>query len=212
MNINIPDEYKVNSKIPIKEFIPKFLKPEQKRRIRNSIRSVIITHQIAGQKIPSFVDENNRCEVIQFFDIEIGNIKEAPFVANIYQAVIKSPCVIHFYDAVSESYSFGLKRLNRQDENEVVVEYAFITKPFSRVLPSSQKDALLSAISYENIRCKVNKLSFYNEMFVRPISSIMTRHIKKRWNCWNTNLYDADKNGCTFIRLIKIWSAKNICC
>ena len=103
MNINIPDEYKVNSKIPIKEFIPKFLKPEQKRRIRNSIRSVIITHQIAGQKIPSFVDENNRCEVIQFFDIEIGNIKEAPFVANIYQAVIKSPCVIHFYDAVSES-------------------------------------------------------------------------------------------------------------
>lgn len=30
MNINIPDEYKVNSKIPIKEFIPKFLKPEQK--------------------------------------------------------------------------------------------------------------------------------------------------------------------------------------
>lgn len=50
MNINIPDEYKVNSKIPIKEFIPKFLKPEQKRRIRNSIRSVIITHQIAGQK------------------------------------------------------------------------------------------------------------------------------------------------------------------
>lgn len=63
MNINIPDEYKVNSKIPIKEFIPKFLKPEQKRRIRNSIRSVIITHQIAGQKIPSFVDENNRCKV-----------------------------------------------------------------------------------------------------------------------------------------------------
>ena len=44
MNINIPDEYKVNSKIPIKEFIPKFLKPEQKRRVRNSIRSVIITH------------------------------------------------------------------------------------------------------------------------------------------------------------------------
>lgn len=48
MNINIPDEYKVDGKIPIKEFIPKFLKPEQKRRIRNSIRSVIITHQIAG--------------------------------------------------------------------------------------------------------------------------------------------------------------------
>ncbi len=50
MNINIPDEYKVKSKIPIKEFIPKFLKPEQKRRIRNSIRSVIITHQIAVKK------------------------------------------------------------------------------------------------------------------------------------------------------------------
>lgn len=55
MNINIPDEYKVNSKIPIKEFIPKFLKPEQKRRIRNSIRSVIITHQIAGQKIQALL-------------------------------------------------------------------------------------------------------------------------------------------------------------
>ena len=176
MNINIPDEYKVNSKIPIKEFIPKFLKPEQKRRIRNSIRSVIITHQIAGQKIPSFVDENNRCEVIQFFDIEIGNIKEAPFVANIYQAVIKSPCVIHFYDAVSESYSFGLKRLNRQDENEVVVEYAFITKPFSRVLPSSQKDALLS------------------EMFVKAYVVHNDTGYQKALELLNTNLwYDADK-------------------
>ena len=41
MNINIPDEYKVKSKIPIKEFIPKFLKPEQKRRIRNSIKRKI---------------------------------------------------------------------------------------------------------------------------------------------------------------------------
>ena len=50
MNINIPDEYKVNSKIPIKEFIPKFLKPEQKRRIRNSIISVIITHQMQVKK------------------------------------------------------------------------------------------------------------------------------------------------------------------
>ena len=189
MNINIPDEYKVNSKIPIKEFIPKFLKPEQKRRIRNSIRSVIITHQIAGQKIPSFVDENNRCEVIQFFDIEVGNIKDAPFVANIYQAVIKSPCVIHFYDAVSESYSFGLKRLNRQDENEIVVEYAFITKPFSRVLPSSQKDALLSAIAYENIRCKVN-----NEMFVKAYVVHNDTAYQKAFELLNTKLwYDADK-------------------
>ena len=209
MNINIPDEYKVNSKIPIKEFIPKFLKPEQKRRIRNSIISVIITHQIAGQKIPSFVDENNRCEVIQFFDIEIGNMKDAPFVANIYQAVIKSPCVIHFYDAVSESYSFGLKRLNRQDENEIVVEYAFITKRFSRVLLSSQLVALLSAISYENIRCKVNKLSFYNEMFVKAYVVHNDTAYQKAFQLLNTNLwYDADKTVALYLAYKDLVSQK----
>lgn len=65
MNINIPDEYKVNSKIPIKEFIPKFLKPEQKK---NTKQYYICNHYASNcrSKIPSFVDENNRCEVIQF--------------------------------------------------------------------------------------------------------------------------------------------------
>ncbi len=131
------------------------------------------------------------------------------YIRSIKLEFVLSPCVIRFYDAVSESYSFGLKRLNRQDENEVVVEYAFITKPFSRVLPSRQRDALLGAISYENIKCKVNKLSYYNEMFVKAYVVHNDTAYQKALELLNMNLwYDADKTVALYLSYKDLVSQK----
>lgn len=162
---NIPDRYKMDIKVNIKDFIPKDLKPEQKKRIRESLKSVILTHQIAGEEIPSVMDNEYRCQVVQFYDFTIQSIKDAAFLAGLYQSIIKSLCVIRLHDAVDEVYSFSLKRLNQQDESQIVINDNVFTEAFPVGLPNRQKDRMSAYIDYDKVINKTDKLCFYKEIF-----------------------------------------------
>lgn len=50
--MNIPEKYILNKKIPIKEFIPMSLSPNIRKNIKDSIKKLILTHQIYGEEIP----------------------------------------------------------------------------------------------------------------------------------------------------------------
>lgn len=71
---DIPEQYKVQVKIALKDFIPKDLKPEKKKRIKEAIKDVSLAYQIAGEQIPSVMNNEYRCQVIQIYDIEVRNI------------------------------------------------------------------------------------------------------------------------------------------
>lgn len=164
---NIPEKYEVNQKLPIKELISKELKADVKKKLKDTLVSVTLTHQIVGEEIASIIDENVHVEAIQYFDFEIKDIKKAAFIANTYQAIIKSPCIIRIHDTKDEIYSFALKRLNQNDNNEIVVVDNILTQSFPRFLPSRDKNKFLEKIDYNKIKNKITKKHFYDEMFVR---------------------------------------------
>ncbi|MEG3007337.1 MAG: DUF4391 domain-containing protein [Oscillospiraceae bacterium] len=164
---NLPKKYRVGKKIPMKDFIPKDLKPEVKKKIKDSVKNVILTYQIMGEDIPSLVNDERNYQVIQFYDFDLVDIKKASFLAGLYQEIIKSPCVIRFHDNASEAYSFALKRLSQNDKTQIVVTDKLLTSTFPAVMPSTEKMNFQKELSADNIKNQTNKVTFYLEMYVR---------------------------------------------
>jgi len=167
MMFNLPEKYKVGKKLPMKDFIPKELKPDVRRKIRDNVKSVILSYQIMGEDIPSLVNDEYNCQVIQYYDIDLADMKKVTFIANMYQEIIKSPCVLRLYDNSDEIYSFALKRLNQNDRTQIVVTDKLLTASYPTILPSSDKNTLLKEIAYDHIINKDNKVTFYFEMYLR---------------------------------------------
>lgn len=125
-----------------------------------------------GEDIPSVVDEEYNYQVIQFYDFKLEDIKKATFVANIYQEIIKSPCVIRLYDNSNEVYSFSLKRLNQNDKTQIIVTDKLFTIEYPVVIPSFDKITFQNEIEFNNIKNKNNKVVFYLELYVRAYIKI----------------------------------------
>ena len=90
---DIPERFKTNLNIKLKDFIPKEMNPKDKKRVRDVTRSVKMSYQIAGEEIPSLINEDYRCQVIQVYEIEVANVKEANFISSLYQGIIKPLCI-----------------------------------------------------------------------------------------------------------------------
>lgn len=161
------DEYKTNKRIAMKDFIPKFLKPEMKKKIRDNVCKVTLTYQIMGEKIPSLVTEDYNYQVVQVYDFEVKDLKKATFLGILYQEIIKAPCILHIHDNNKEVYSLALKRLNKQEQTEIVVTDTLLTEPLNFGLPDMKKTTMGKYIGLSNVINKTNKLSYYNEIFVK---------------------------------------------
>jgi hypothetical protein len=164
---HLPDRFKVGVKLALKDFIPKDMKPNDKKRIRDALKGVELEYQMKGEEIPSVNDEDYRCEVIQFYDFELNNIKDANYLASIYQNLIKPFCVLHMHDAKDEVYSFALKRLNQNDAMQIVVECSILTEKYPVGLPNDARSRLLRYLDYGNIKNRTNKINMYKEWYYR---------------------------------------------
>lgn len=165
--INMPERYEVNQEIKLKEFILKEFKPDEKKKIKEYVKSVILKYVINDEEIPSVEDERHIFKVIQYFDFEISDIKKAVFLANIYQGVIKTPCILRFYDSSKEAYSLALKRLNQNDRNEIVVTDTVMTESFDLSISGLAKRKVEEILDFSKILNRTNKVNFYLEMFVK---------------------------------------------
>lgn len=163
----LPDLYRVDVKVALKDFVPKELKANDKKRIKDSVKSVTLQYQITGEEIPSVNNEEYRCQVIQFYDIEVVNVKDANFLATIYQNLIKPFCVIRIYDSKGEVYSLAIKRLNQTDNMQIVIEQSLLTDRYMVGIPDSRKKRLLSYLNYGNIKNRTDKVQLYNEWFYK---------------------------------------------
>lgn len=164
---NLPIRYKTDIKLALKDFIPKDLKQDDKKRIKDAIKEVRLMYQIAGEEIPSIINDEYRCEVIQFYNMELHSIKVASYLASVYQNLIKSLCVFHMYDSQYELYSLALKRLNQIDENQIVVEDCILTENYPVRLPDDGRNRLLKYLDYVQIKNKTNKINLYKEWYYR---------------------------------------------
>lgn len=151
----------------LKDFIPKDLKPNDKKRIKDAVRNVKLEYQIAGEEIPSVIDAEYRCQVIQFYDMEVANIKDANFLAATYQNLIKPLCVIHIHDAKDEVYSMAIKRLSQTDDMQVVIEQSLLTDKYMMGIPDSSRERLLAYMNYVRLKNKNDKVQLYKEWFYK---------------------------------------------
>lgn len=193
---DLPDTYRVDVNVALKDFIPKDLKPNDKKRIKDVVKSVRLEYQIAGEEIPSVNNEEYRCQVIQFYDIEVTNIKDANFVAAIYQNLIKPLCVLHMHDTKDEVYSLAVKRLSQTDDMQIVVEQTLLTDKYMLGVPDSNRERLLVYMNYSKLKNKVDKVQLYREWFYKAYMVVNEKayiHTDKLLdgNSW----YDSDRTA-----------------
>lgn len=193
---NIPDRYRVDVNVALKDFIPKDLKPNDKKRIKDAVRNVKLEYQIAGEEIPSVIDAEYRCQVIQFYDMEVANIKDANFLAATYQNLIKPLCVIHIHDAKDEVYSMAIKRLSQTDDMQIVIEQSLLTDKYMMGIPDSSRERLLAYMNYASLKNKNDKVQLYKEWFYKAYMIVNEKayvHTDKLLdgNSW----YDSDRTA-----------------
>lgn len=191
---DLPDTYKVDVKVALKDFIPNDLKPNDKKRIKDAVKSVRLDYQITGEEIPSVNNEEYRCQVVQFYDIEVVNIKDANFLASTYQNLIKPLCVIHMHDIKDEVYSMAVKRLSQTDDMQIVVEQTLLTDKYMLGIPDSNRDRLMAYMNYTTVKNKIDKVQLYKEWFYKAYMVVNEKayiHTDKLLdgNSW----YDADR-------------------
>lgn len=160
---DIPERFETNLNIKLKDFMPKELNPNDKRRIKETTKSVKMSYQIAGEEIPSLINEEYRCQVIQFYEIELESVKDANFIAGIYQGLIKPLCVMRLYDSKEEVFSFADKRLSQTEENQIVVEDAYLSQGYPYGLPGEGIGQHHEYLAFDNIKNRTDKLAFYRE-------------------------------------------------
>lgn len=151
----------------ILKLLPKDLKPNDKKRIKDTVKEVRLMYQIAGEEIPSVINDEYRCQAIQFYDMELQNIKDATYLASMYQNLIKPLCVIRMHDSQDELYSLAVKRLNQTDENQIVIEHSILTERYPVGLPDTGRNRLLEYLDYMQIKNKTNKVNLYKEWYYR---------------------------------------------
>lgn len=193
---DLPDTYRVDVKVALKDFIPKDLKPNDKKRIKDAVKLVSLDYQIAGEEIPSVNNEEYRCQVIQFYDIEVANIKDANFLASTYQNLIKPLCVIHMHDTKDEVYSMALKRLSQTDDMQIVVEQTLLTDKYMLGIPDSNRDRFMAYMNYSTVKNKMDKVQLYKEWFYKAYMVVNEKayiHTDKLLdgNIW----YDSDRTA-----------------
>lgn len=206
---DLPDTYKVDVKVALKDFIPQNLKPNDKKRIRDVVKSVRLDYQIAGEEIPSVNNREYRCQVIQFYDIEVVNIKYANFLASTYQNIIKPLCVIHMHDTKDEVYSMAVKRLSQIDDMQIVVEQTLLTDKYMLGIPDRNRDRFMAYMNYSTVKNKIDKVQLYKEWFYKAYMVVNEKayiHTDKLLdgNTW----YDSDRTARICHKYVELVTAR----
>lgn len=164
---SIPQRYHQGSPIEPKTFIQRDMKKAEKDRIRENLLDVRLMWQIAGEEIPSLINEQYNCSVIMGLDIKLKAIKDAAYFADLVHRMVKAPCVVRFYDTGSEVYSFAYKRLSRNDATQIVVESRVETPELSLSFPDKTTEKLHRYLTFDALKNKTDKLCLYLEATVK---------------------------------------------
>ena len=164
---DIPSRYAADNPIEPKTFIARDMKKAEKDRIRENLLGVRLIWQIAGEEIPSLINEDYNCSVIMGLDIKLKAVKDSAFFAELVQHMVKAPCMIRFHDHADELYSFAHKRLSHTDTTQVVIENRVETPPFSLSFPDKTAEKLRKCLAFGTLVNKTDKLSLYLEATVK---------------------------------------------
>jgi hypothetical protein len=135
--IEIPEQYRIGrqgKQLNKQGFFSPTFSAAEKRRLRECLLKVVLTHQITGEAITSRIDAHYRCEVIACISIELSDLKHKDFVAKLLQPLMKPFVIYHLHDTSgNHALSFAHKRLNKTDPSSIVIADAYCTAIFTRL-------------------------------------------------------------------------------
>lgn len=166
--LSLPEKYRKDTHIAKSTFISGGnLAGAERKRFETSVEEIRIMYQIEGFDIPNLVNDEYNCQVIMFICIKLKDLKQAAFIAKVMQKCIAPLCVIEFTDGVNAQYSFADKRLNKQNEKEIVIENEYLTDKLPLNQQNDKKTLFSLYIDYETILNRNNKHSYYLEMMTK---------------------------------------------
>lgn len=165
--LSLPEKHKKDNRIAIKPFLTPALSAAEKKRFKDSVEEIRITYQIEGFDIPNLVNDEYNCQAIAFLDVRLKNLKNASFTGRVIQNTVKTLCVIVFADGTDECWCFADKRLNKQDNNEIVIESMFLTGKMPLNFDNDTKTLFKLYIDHGSILNRSNKHAYYMEMMTK---------------------------------------------
>lgn len=114
------------------------------------------------------MDQDYNAQVIQFFAVRLDSLSNAAFTGGIIQRLIKPPAVLTFTDSTNDArLNLALKRLNRNNTDEVVIDEQFTTSPFN-TLPGDDTYRLLGRhVAFAQLKNRQDKAALYAELYTK---------------------------------------------
>lgn len=188
--LGLPKNYEQRKRFNKKLFISKDESLNIKKKIKGSLLKISLVGQVQGNNIPSLVNENFNASVIMFLEVEVDNIKNAKFLNEILQELLKAFAIIKFYDYRGNNvYGFGYKRLSKNDKSEIVLESSFVSEVFIEELFDETLELFEEYIDFSNIKNTNNKLYLYEEIMVKAYV-ISNKNLWGKWrNILESNIW-----------------------
>lgn len=166
--LSLPEKFRKDASISKVTFVRGAnLTGTEKKRFETSVEEIRLMYQIEGFDIPNLVNGEYNCQVIMFLRIKVKEMKQAGFIAKIVQKCINPLCVIEFTDGANSQYSFADKRLNKQNEKDIVIESEYLTDTLPLNYQNDLKTLFSLYIDYETILNRNNKHTYYVEMMTK---------------------------------------------
>jgi hypothetical protein len=166
--LDLPSEYAIDKNIEVSTFLTSDLLPKEKKRFKDCVEGIKLAYQIAGESIPSLINDQYDCQAILFFDVHLKTLKDASFVCEIMQKLVKPLCVVRCSDVKGmQTYSFARKRLNLQDRSQIVIEDSFLTGISSSHLMNEVISQMNEYATFDKLKNKANKMTMYIELMTK---------------------------------------------
>lgn len=159
---NLPNEYKCEQKLTKEAIIKGLDDSKHKKLIRESVSKVSLVGNIQGESILSVFDEDFNVQAISIIEVVVKDKNCIGELAKALQRTIKNFVILKFIFEDKQVISFALKRLNRNNINEIVIDTLITTNVIEI------NDLLYNKyIDYKKILNKSNKILFYREVMLK---------------------------------------------
>lgn len=127
----------------------------------------------------------------------------------IWVALMHVYCVIHMHDAKDEVYSFAVKRLNQQDDTQIVVEESLVTEKYPMNLPDEGRNRLLAYMDFLTIKNKLDKVALYKEWYSKAYILANDKACEQTQLILDGNFwYDSDRTARVVGKYVELVNAR----
>ena len=118
-------------------------------------------------------------------------------------------CVIHMHDAKDEVYSFAVKRLNQQDDTQIVIEESLVTEKYPMNLPDEGRNRLLAYMDFLTIKNKLDKVALYKEWYSKAYILANEKAYEQTQLILDGNFwYDSDRTARVVGKYVELVNAR----